>query len=65
MGQHICRGAAGAEVGAREGPVWELGRGPYEEGGEEDAEGGPDESYAENVDFVRHAYKALIRPRNA
>ena len=45
--------------------VWEIGEGAYEESGEEDAEGGPDESYAENVGFVCHTCEALIRPEEA
>lgn len=65
MDQHVPGGAAGAEMGARKGMVGNSGQGAYEEGGEEDAEGGPDESYAENVDFVRHACEALIRPQEA
>lgn len=52
-------------MGVRKGMVGGSGKGAYEEGGEEDAEGGPDESYAENVEFVRHACEALIGPQEA
>ena len=55
MGQHVSGGAAGAEMGARERRIWRTGKRAYEESGEKDTEGGPDESYAENVGFVCHA----------
>lgn len=51
--------------GGEKRKVWEIGEGAYEESGEEDAEGGPDESYAENVGFVCHTCEALIRPEEA
>jgi len=64
-GSAFSGGMASPEMGATEGRICETGKRAYEESGEKDTEGGPDESYAENVGFVCHTCEALIRPEQA